>query len=75
VSFSAEPPLTDELLRGLPARVLERDGARVRLLSGEPERVLQLLFEWGVRVQGLEVVGADLEEAFVSLTSGRQALS
>ena len=30
VSFSAAPPLTDDLLRDLPARVLERDGARVR---------------------------------------------
>ena len=55
--------------------MLERNGARVRLLSGEPERVLQLLFERGVRVLDLEVVGADLEEAFVSLTSGREAPS
>ena len=75
VSFSATPPLTDALLGALPARVLERDGARVRLLSGEPERLLQMLFEQGVRVHELEVVGADLEEAFVSLTSGRQAAS
>jgi ABC-2 type transport system ATP-binding protein len=73
VTFSATPPLSDELLRALPARVLERDGARVRLLSGEPERVLQLLFERGVRVAELEVVGADLEEAFVSLTTRREA--
>jgi ABC-2 type transport system ATP-binding protein len=75
VSFSAAPPLSDDLLRELPARVLERDGARVRLLSSEPERLLQLLFARGVQVRELEVVGADLEEAFVSLTSGREAPS
>ena len=69
------PPLSDDLLRELPARVLERDGARVRLLSSEPERLLQLLFARGVQVRELEVVGADLEEAFVSLTSGREAPS
>src|SRR4030095_1701534 len=71
VSFSTTPPLTDDLMRELPARLLERNGARVRLLSGEPERLLQLLFEWGVRVRELEVVGADLEEAFISLTRRR----
>jgi ABC-2 type transport system ATP-binding protein len=73
VSFRTTPPLTDDVLRTLPARLLERDGARVRLLSGEPERLLQLLFERGVRVHELEVVGADLEEAFISLTSGQEA--
>ena len=73
VSFSTTPPLTDDVLRTLPARLLERDGARVRLLSGEPERLLQLLFERGVPVRELEVVGADLEEAFISLTSGQEA--
>ena len=73
VSFSATPPLTEDVLRDLPARVLDRDGSRVRLLSGEPERLLQVLFERGVRIRELEVVGADLEEAFLSLTSGRKA--
>ena len=73
VSFSTTPPLTDDVLRTLPVRLLERDGARVRLLSGEPERLLHLLFERGVPVHELEVVGADLEEAFISLTSGQEA--
>ena len=73
VSFSTTPPLTDDVLRTLPARLLERASARVRLLSGEPQRLLQLLFERGVRVHELEVVGADLEEAFISLTSGQEA--
>ena len=41
VSFSTTPPLTDDVLRTLPARLLERDGARVRLLSREPERLLR----------------------------------
>jgi ABC-2 type transport system ATP-binding protein len=72
VSFSASPPLTAEALKGLPATILESAGARVRLLSSEPERLLQVLFDRGVTVRELEVMGADLEEAFVSLTSRRE---
>jgi hypothetical protein len=41
----------------------------VGLLSSEPEQVLRALFERGVTIQDLEVTGADLEEAFLSLTS------
>jgi hypothetical protein len=40
----------------------------VHLLSNEPETVLRALFERGVVVRDLEVTGADLEEAFLSLT-------
>ena len=48
---------------------LEVSDHRVRLLSNQPELVLKALFERGVAVRDLEVTGADLEEAFLSLTS------
>jgi hypothetical protein len=44
----------------------------VRFLSTEPESVLGALFARGVRFRDLEVVGADLEEAFLSLTNERE---
>ena len=40
----------------------------MRFLTNEPEAVLNALFERGIDVQDLEVAGADLEEAFLSLT-------
>jgi len=40
----------------------------VRFLTNEPETVLRALFERGVEMRDLEVAGADLEEAFLSLT-------
>jgi len=59
------------VLDGLPVTSLERVGDRVRLLSAEPERVLRELFRRGVDVADLEVAGADLEEAFLALTTRR----
>ncbi len=53
---------------GLPYSDLEVDGDRVRLLSNEPEELLRAVFARGIQVRELEVVGADLEEAFVTLT-------
>jgi ABC-2 type transport system ATP-binding protein len=58
----------DVALDGLPASAVERTGDRVRLLSAEPETVLRELFRRGVAVTDLEVVGADLEDAFLALT-------
>ena len=40
----------------------------MRFLTSEPEKVLRALFERGVEMRDLEVAGADLEEAFLSLT-------
>jgi hypothetical protein len=40
----------------------------VRLLSSEPEDLLRELFRRGVEIRDLQVVGADLEEAFLDLT-------
>ena len=71
VSFSAGAPLSDGVFQGLAIQNLEVSGRRVRLLSHEPERVLKTLFERGVTIEDLEVTGADLEEAFLSLTARR----
>jgi ABC-2 type transport system ATP-binding protein len=59
----------DGALDGLPVSAVERRGDRVRLLSAEPETVLRELFRRGAAVSDLEVVGADLEEAFLALTT------
>jgi ABC-2 type transport system ATP-binding protein len=69
VSFSVGAPLTETTFAGLPVRNLELADRRVRLLSPEPETVLRALFERGVAIGDLEVTGADLEEAFLSLTA------
>ena len=69
VSFTTDQPLGAEALAGLPHSALEIEELRVRLLSNEPEAVLGALFRRGVDMHDLEVVGADLEEAFLTLTT------
>ncbi|HYM51491.1 MAG TPA: ABC transporter ATP-binding protein [Candidatus Limnocylindrales bacterium] len=69
VSFTARPPLQASDFDGLTLSHLEIDGARVRLLSNAPEAVLGAIFRRGIAVADLEVVGADLEEAFLALTA------
>jgi ABC-2 type transport system ATP-binding protein len=69
VTFTSDHPLQESELEGLPHSSLEIDGSRVRMLSNQPELVLQEVFRRGLAVRDLEVVGADLEEAFVTLTS------
>jgi ABC-2 type transport system ATP-binding protein len=71
ISFSVAAPVGDAAFQGLPVQSLEVRDHRVSLLSSEPERVLKALFERGVTIRDLEVTGADLEEAFLSLTSRR----
>jgi ABC-2 type transport system ATP-binding protein len=68
VNFRAEAAIDEAVFKGLPVQNLEIAGERVHLLSNEPEAVLRGLFERGVAVRDLEVTGADLEEAFLSLT-------
>ena len=67
VTFTAGG-VTEASLAGVPMTGFEVDGDRVRLLTREPEALLKHLFEQGVDVRDLEVAGADLEEAFISLT-------
>ncbi|MFN2465697.1 MAG: ABC transporter ATP-binding protein [Candidatus Dormibacteria bacterium] len=69
VTFVSDANLTEGDFAGLPVSRLELDGARVKLLSNHPEDLLRELFKRGLAIQDLTVVGADLEEAFLSLTS------
>jgi len=68
VSFSVARALTADAFGGLAVTGLEASDGRVRFLTNEPEAVLRALFERGVEMRDLEVAGADLEEAFLSLT-------
>jgi len=70
--FRSTAPL-DGVFAGLPVSALEQLDGQVRLLSAEPETVLRELFRRGLTVTDLEVSGADLEEAFLALTSRRGA--
>jgi len=69
VSFTSHVPLSEVDLAGLPYSRLDIDGDRVRLFSNDPEAVLRDLFRRDVAIRDLEVVGADLEEAFLALTA------
>jgi ABC-2 type transport system ATP-binding protein len=71
VAFDTDQPLGEADFRGMPVNHLELRGGHVRLLSNQPEVVLGALFRRGTAVRNLEVVGADLEEAFLALTSHR----
>lgn len=71
ITFDAVQHLAEADFAGLPVRSLDVRGRRVWMLSDEPEGVLAALYARGVEMRNLEVVGADLEEAFLSLT-GRE---
>ena len=68
VSFSVARAPAADAFGGLAVTGLEASDSRVRFLTNEPEAVLRALFERGVEMRDLEVAGADLEEAFLSLT-------
>jgi ABC-2 type transport system ATP-binding protein len=68
VNFRSATVLGESTFSGLSVQSLEIRDGRVHLLSNEPEAVLRGLFERGVVVHDLEVTGADLEEAFLSMT-------
>jgi ABC-2 type transport system ATP-binding protein len=68
VNFTLETTAATPTFSGLPLQSLEVADHRVRFLSNEPEAVLRALFERGMVMRDLEVTGADLEEAFLSLT-------
>ncbi|HEX4215338.1 MAG TPA: ABC transporter ATP-binding protein [Candidatus Dormibacteraeota bacterium] len=72
VTFTVMPGLQEADLAGLPYTQLQIDGERVRLLSNEPEAVMSALFRRDLAICDLEVVGADLEDAFIGLTHHTQ---
>jgi ABC-2 type transport system ATP-binding protein len=61
--------LTEKELDGLPITASTIKDGSVQLLTNQPEAVLRELFRRGVDISNLEVSGADLEDAFISLTS------
>jgi ABC-2 type transport system ATP-binding protein len=69
--FRTATTLDGDVFAGLPVTALEQLDGQVRLLSAEPETVLRELFRRGLTLTDLEVAGADLEEAFLALTSRR----
>jgi ABC-2 type transport system ATP-binding protein len=71
VQFAASAD--ERTFAGLPVQHVEIADGRVRLLTNEPEAVLRALFERGLAISDLEVTGADLEDAFVALTSRPEA--
>jgi ABC-2 type transport system ATP-binding protein len=65
--------LSDQDLEGLPVTTTTIKDHRVQLLTNQPESVLRELFRKGIDISELEVSGADLEDAFISLTTHEQA--
>jgi ABC-2 type transport system ATP-binding protein len=65
--------LSDKDLDGLPITTATASDHRVQLLTNQPEAVLRELFRRGVEISELEVSGADLEDAFISLTTHEAA--
>lgn len=68
ISFRTPERLTQADFAGLRYSSLSIENASIRMLSNQPEDVLREIFGRGIEVTDLEVVGADLEEAFLSLT-------
>ena len=61
--------LTNKDFDGLPVTSSTMTDHSVQLLTNQPEVVLRELFRRGIEISDLEVSGADLEDAFISLTS------
>ena len=61
--------ITQSTLDGLPVTATTVEGNAVQLLTNDPVTVLRALFQRGLEISDLEVTGADLEDAFISLTS------
>ena len=76
VRFTAPdgPRADDATLRALPGVIgVDRHGASVALLSRDADETVRGLVTEGIGFRHLEVVGADLDAAFLALTSGQGA--
>jgi ABC-2 type transport system ATP-binding protein len=70
ISFTSSASLDAAALSGLPVSASDVSDHRVTLMTNDPQSVLRELFRRNVDMSNLEVRGADLEEAFLSLTGG-----
>ncbi len=70
ISFTSSASLQAAALSGLPVSASDVSDHRVTLMTNDPQSVLRELFRRNVDMSNLEVRGADLEEAFLSLTGG-----
>ncbi len=70
ISFTSSASLEAAALSGLPVSASDVSDHRVTLMTNDPQSVLRELFRRNVDMSNLEVRGADLEEAFLSLTGG-----
>jgi ABC-2 type transport system ATP-binding protein len=68
ISFTADPGDRFDGLPGVTGAV--RRGTTVELSTGDPEETLRALLAGGRRLPGLQVRGASLEEAVLTLTDG-----
>jgi ABC-2 type transport system ATP-binding protein len=69
VSFDAVDGLD---VQGLPLHTSEVRDGRMTLLTSEPETLLRMLFARGADIRALEVSGATLEEAVMTLTARKE---
>jgi len=70
ISFTSSAHIDAAALSGLPVSASDVSDHRVSLMTNDPQAVLRELFRRNVDMSNLEVRGADLEEAFLSLTGG-----
>ena len=69
VRFRASNMTIEELSELAGAQSIHLLGSKFEILTKEPEALLATLFQCGAELSDLEVVGAGLEEAFLTLTS------
>jgi len=74
INFTTAAVLDEGQLAGLPLNSKQIEDHHVRLLTNQPEEVLRELFRRGIDIRDLEIAGADLEEAFVAMTSREVAV-
>jgi ABC-2 type transport system ATP-binding protein len=70
VSLRLRSPLAAGAFAGLPVSGLRQGPDRADFLTGDPAAVLWALHARQADIADLEVVGADLQEAFLQLTGG-----